>query len=394
MKQIVRIISALLCILLLTACGAQPASTTAAPVGTTAAPTVETTITPTQAAPGEIRNLIIIIGDGMGDAQLDSGELGMGKEYAFRDWQSTHSNTNSLDDAGQPTKVTDSAAGGTALSTGTLTVNKYLGKDKDGNDLQTILDHAKEYGKATGVVTTDAISGATPASFSAHCVDREDTQTILYTQVESNVDLLCANKTSEAAAMKSFMEKAGYSYCDMFSNIKGTLAAEKAYWQFNMAGMSATDKLETVVPYALDFLDKDEDGFVLMIEQAHIDKYCHSNEIDGTLLMADSLNNTVEAILAWLGDRSDTAILITADHETGALQVSSETKLGSSFSANGNTFYYRYGSENHSDTPVPVYVYGFQADFTPYYIDNSQTVIKNTSVFSIMLDLLKNPIQE
>ena len=394
MKQALRLTALILALLILAACGAQQPAATTAPAGTTEAPIIETTILPTEAGPSEIRNIIIIIGDGMGDAQLDSGELGMGKEYAFRSWQSTHSDTNSLDSAAQATKITDSAAGGTALSTGTLTINKYLGKDKDGNDLETILDHAKEYGKATGVVTTDAITGATPASYSAHCVDREDTQTILYTQVESNVDLLCANKTSEATEMKSFFEKAGYNYCDMFSNIKNTLSSEKAFWQFNMAGIGATDKLEKVVPYALDFLDKDEDGFVMMIEQAHIDKYCHSNEIDGTLLMADSLNNTVEAILAWLGDRNDTAIIITADHETGALQVSADTRLASSFSANGNKFFYAYGSENHSDTPVPVYVYGFVADFTPYYIDNSQNVIKNISVFKIMLDLLENPIRE
>ena len=392
MKQTIRLTALILALLLLAACGAQPAATTA-PASATEASIIETTIAPTEAGPREIRNIIIIIGDGMGDAQLDSGELGLGKEYAFRNWQNTHSNTNSLDSAAQATKVTDSAAGGTALSTGSLTINKYLGKDKDGNDLQTILDHAKEYGKATGVVTTDAITGATPAASSAHCVDREDTQTILYTQVDSNVDLLCASKSSEAAGMKSFFEKAGYTYCDMFSNVKNTLADEKAFWQFSMSGTGATDKLETVVPYALDFLDKDEDGFVLMIEQAHIDKYCHSNEIDGTLLMADSLNNTVEAILAWLGDRNDTAISITADHETGALQVSADTRLSSSFSANGNKFFYAYNSENHSDTPVPVYVYGFVADFTPYYIDNNQTVIKNISVFNIMLDLLKNPIR-
>ena len=158
-----------------------------------------------------------------------------------------------------------------------------------------------------------------------------------------------------------------------------------------MAGTGATNKLETVVPHALEFLDRDEDGFVLMIEQAHIDKYCHNNEIDGTLLMSNSLNNTVEAILQWLGDRNDTAIIITADHETGSLKVSSEKKYPNHFVATGDGFYYLYGSDSHSDTPVSVYVYGFTADFTPYYMDDTQEVIKNSSVFELMLDLLKNP---
>ena len=393
MKKL-RITAMLLCLLLLAACGAQPAATSA-PAGTTAAPTTAaTTAAPTQAAAGEIKNIILIIGDGMGPEQVEAGELIKGENFVFHDWQHTTANTNSLDSAGQATKVTDSAAGGTALSTGILTTNKYVGKNSEGTDLQTILDHAKTCGKATGVVSTDAIYGATPAAFSGHSVDREDSQTILYTQLDSGIDLLCANATSEAANMLSFIKKAGYDYCDNFSQVKKSLESEKVYWQFNMAGTSATDKLEKVVPYCLDFLDDDPDGFVLMIEQGHIDKYCHNNEIEGAQLMANSLNNTVEAILAWANGRTDTAIIITADHETGALRVDSEKKFPTAYSYNGKTLYYMFNSENHSDTPVPVYVYGFEADFTPYWLDDSQTVIKNISVFSIMLDLLENPIRE
>lgn len=393
MKKL-RIIAMLLCLLLLAACGAQPAATTA-PAGTTAAPTTAaTTVITPQAAPGEIKNIILIIGDGMGPEQVEAGELIKGENFVFHDWQHTTSNTNSLDSSGHATKVTDSAAGGTALSTGTLTTNKYVGKNSEGTDLQTILDHAKTYGKATGVVSTDAIYGATPAAFSGHSVDREDSQTILYTQLDSGIDLLCANATSEAANMLSFIKKAGYDYCDNFSQVKKSMENEKVYWQFNMSGTSATDKLEKVVPYCLDFLDDDPDGFVLMIEQGHIDKYCHSNEIEGAQLMANSLNNTVEAILAWANGRTDTAIIITADHETGALRVDSEKKFPTAYTYNGKTLYYMFNSDSHSDTPVPVYVYGFEADFTPYWLDDTQTVIKNISVFSIMLDLLENPIRK
>ena len=386
MKNLMRITSILLCLLLLVACSSNAIPATSAPA--TNATTIATT-----PAPSEIKNIILIIGDGMGDAQIEAGELAKGENFVFHDWQRTHSNTNSLDEYGNATKVTDSAAGGTALATGTLTTNKYVGKDSDANDLKTIIDYAKEYGKATGVVTTDTIFGATPSAFSGHSVDREDYVTILYTQLESNADLLCANASSKSAEMKSFYEKAGYTYCNKFSSIGDTLASEKAYWQFNMAGTSATDKLEKVVPYALDFLDKNSAGFVMMIEQAHIDKYCHNNEIEGTQLMANSLNNTVEAILEWMGDRTDTAIIITADHETGDLRVNTEKKYPTKYAFGSSTIYYMYGSENHSDTPVSVYVYGFTADFTPYYIDETQEVIKNISVFEIMLDLLQNPIR-
>ncbi len=395
MKNTLRILCLLLALLLLTACGptATPIDSTPPAATTTAATTTAATTVPptTEPQPTTIRNIIIVIGDGMGDAQVEVGELAFGKEFVFHNWQRTHADTNSLDSYGKPTKVTDSAAGGTALSTGVLTVNKYIGKDAEGNDLLTILDHAKEYGKSTGVVSTDTMNGATPASYSGHALDRTDTNTILLSQLESNVDLLCADDSSDAKALQPNIESAGYTYCDDFNAVRDTLRVEKAYWLFDMAGTGADNQLETVVPHALEFLDKDEDGFVLMIEQAHIDKYCHDNLIDGTLLSSNSLNNTVEAILAWLGDRTDTAILITADHETGDLKVSPEKKYPNEFNANGNGFYYLYGSDAHSDAPVSVYVYGFQADFSPYYMDDAQSLIKNTSVFELMLDLLKNP---
>ena len=384
MKSTLRILSLLLAVLLLTACSAKPAQESTQST---------TTVAATEAKPEGIRNIIIIIGDGMGDAQVEAGELASGKNFVFHDWQRTHSNTNSLKD-GEATQTTDSAAGGTALATGQLTTNGRLALGPDSNeDLQTILDHAKQYGKATGVVTTDAIYGATPASFSGHAVSRDDSMTIMLTQLQSGIDLFCANSTAEALDIHSNITGAGYEFVNFFSNVKKCLEAEKAYWLLNMGGSSASDKLEKVIPYSLDFLDKDPDGFVMMVEQAHIDKYCHSNEMEGTEICSNSLNNTVEAILTWLDDRDDTAIIITADHETGGLHVSADAIYEKKYTTNGNTFYYEYTSEAHTPTPVSVYFYGFTPDLTPYYIDEEQTLVKNISVFSIMLDLLQNPVQ-
>lgn len=393
MKQ-VRILALLLCILLLTACGSKPAATTAPesadPVTiTTAAPT-------TEPQPEGIRNIILIIGDGTGDAQLEAGELASGKTYCFRDWQHTHANTDSLHSDGTVGKLTDSAASGTALATGQLTYNGKVGQPYNSTEqLKTILDYAKEHGKATGVVSTDTMHGATPASFSGHAAERTDSQTILYSQLESGIDLLCATYDADAGSLKSFITGAGYSFTDFSSKISGTMEAEKVYWLLDMDGSNPPDKLEKIVPKALEYLSKDEDGFVMMIEQAHIDKYCHSNEIEGAQMCSNSLNNTVQAILNWLGDRNDTVILITADHETGGLSVSREDIYEHHYtSPQGNTLYYQFTTTGHTQTPVSVYFYGFEADLEPHYINEEKTLIKNTSVFTIMLDLLENPIRE
>ena len=243
----------------------------------------------------EIKNIIIIIGDGMGSEHIEAGELYTGKSFRFKKWSSVKVDTNSLSIVSKPTVLTDSAAAGTALATGTLTVNSRIGKDKDGNDLTTILDKAKSLNKSTGVVTTDSLTGATPAAFSAHAMTRDLSNEIVYSQLESGVDLLCGSTDLACASKKSSIKSAGYTYCDNFKNIDSVMSADKTYWQFNLGGTSATVELCDVSIKALNYLDQDEDGFVLMIEQAHIDKYSHSNDFNGAVKSVKSLNDTETA---------------------------------------------------------------------------------------------------
>ena len=277
------------------------------------------------------------------------------------------------------------------MATGKLTVNGYVGKDHTGADLQTIMDYAKELKKSTGVVSTDTIYGATPGAFSGHSINRGNTAEIVASQLESRVDLLCGSNDSYVASQKSAIESAGYFYCDDFTKLEESYGESKAYWMLNIAGRSAPYHLNDVVPYALEYLDEDPDGFVLMLEQAHIDKYSHNNDFDGMVKSMNDLNDTVDTILRWLGDRTDTAILITADHETGGVTVSAQNKLGNVYTANGNKVYYNFSSTGHTNSKVGVFVYGFEADFSKFDYYHSQHLIKNINVFDQMLDLLQNP---
>ena len=341
--------------------------------------------------PKQVKNIILIIGDGMGDAQIRAGELAAGKTFIFRDWDTTYSNTNSLRLAtGLPTQTTDSAAGGTALATGYLTNNDKVGVAPNAVELKTILDWAKEMGKDTGVLTTDVMNGATPGAFSAHTTNRHDKKAILESQLTSGVDLLGANISDLAKNMKADIEASGYTYCTDMTQVQASMGQDQLYWLLNLERTdSSSMSLESVVPYALNYLDQNEEGFVIMIEQAFIDKFCHNWDIEGTEYYSNSLNNTVEVVLEWLGDRDDTAIIITADHETGGLSVGEEGEYANSYtSTSGNTFSYEYTTESHSSTPVPVYWYGFDLDLSPYYLDEEGMIIKNISVFDIMMNLL------
>lgn len=383
MKKSISLILGLLMLLCMAACQPQQ------PDGTTTVPTTETTAATTVAQVDGIQNIILIIGDGTGLAQIEAGELCSGEKFVFRSWENTLSNTNSVNNAGQPVTLTDSAAGGTALATGSLTTNGRVGQNKDGKNLKTILDYAGEdYGKATGVVTTDEISGATPAAFSSHASSRQNTEAILTAQFYSNVTLLCGQEST--AAMDAYRMSSGdYTLCDSISDVNAKMDAEKAYWQLPLS-----KDLSTCVKPALEYLSQDKDGFVLMIEQAHVDKFSHSNDFDGMQKCANDLNETVQTVLEWIGDREDTAILITADHETGGLSVSADPIYGNSYTSDsGSKVYYQWTTTGHTQTEVGVWVYGFEPNFEKYYLEGTPGVIKNTSVFEIMLDLLQNPEQ-
>ncbi len=362
----------------------------------------------TPAAPNEIKNIILIIGDGMGLDHIAAGQMMYQKTYSFTNWQFTTSNTDCIYANGHVDLdyATDSAAGATALASGQLAVRHTIGKDYKGNDVTTILDNAKALGKSTGIVTTDVLHGATPASFSAHHTSRYEQAAIIDSQIRtSNIDLLCGHIDSVCTSKKSAIQAAGYAYCDNFSNVNATMTAAKAYWQIDIGGaesvaMSASVALKDASLRALDFLDRDEDGFAIMIEQAHIDKYAHQKNIVGTTWAVNSLNDTVDAIIAWLGNRTDTAIVITADHETGGLSVSAQPYYShgariqvADTAGTKPLMYYHYTSNDHTAAKVGVYVYGIDVDFSKFsYYKNSAT-IKNTNVYDLLADVLRKPVE-
>lgn len=125
------------------------------------------------------KNIILLIGDGMGDSEITAarnyaegaGGFFRGIDALPLTGQYTH---YSLDKkTKKPDYVTDSAASATAWSTGVKTYNGALGVDVDGKDHLTILELAKAAGKATGNVSTAEIQDATPAALVSHVTGRK-----------------------------------------------------------------------------------------------------------------------------------------------------------------------------------------------------------------------------
>lgn len=343
---------------------------------------------------GEIKNVILIIGDGMGEAQLDASEMVYGKEFAFRDeFSKFYSNTNSLNNrTGEATEVTDSAASATAMATGYLTYNKYTGITKDLLKLTTILDAASSIGKSTGMVTTDYLTGATPAGFTAHTSNRNLENEVIKSQIRSGVDLLVGQYYDKYAGYKNSI-KAEYNYFDEYDRQK--LLSKKKGDTFLHCEIETeaenSVRLSELATMAIEYLSADKDGFVLVIEQAHIDKACHDKNFADSVKAAESLNETVEAVMNFARQNGETAVIVTADHETCGLQVSANPDEYKSkyITASGSQISYNFSATYHTDTVVPVYTWGFTANPENLATFASAEKIKNSEIFHIVADLIK-----
>lgn len=347
---------------------------------------------------GEIKNVILLIGDGMGPNQIRAGEL-YKEEKLFMQTieQSIKVETYSKDG------VTDSAAAATALSTGTRTHNGRVGIDGEGNELRTLVDIAHGLGKRTGVITTEELYGATPMGFSGHSLSRNNaSELMLSAATSSNVDLFSAYKFSNNSFYLTDFAENGYEIITD-ANEFSTTDSEKVMGTFQiLAGVESmiiSDlyvSFDGLVSKALDFLSKDEDGFFLMAEGAHIDHGGHNNDITYMLEELLSFDDMVKYVVNWASKRDDTVVLVTADHETGGLQIEEDAKYGELFEMDeyGNYKNFRWTTGGHTAENVWLFAYAPQIDFKNYSTSEFDGIIRNVDVFKIANAYLSGELVE
>lgn len=303
------------------------------------------------------KNVIIMIGDGMGFNHLEATK----KEYGLDSLNmedvvvKSESKTNSLFWA-----TTDSAAGGTALSSGIRTINGMISTYAlDPFRLfatpKSVTEVAIEQGKATGVVTTDYTSGATPSAFSAHTFSRDNDVDITEQQLASDIDLVWGGYNGLATA--DVVTAAGRTYIGSATDLANFDGETKSFGQFNFDDLKYvqnnfdTPTLDVMTEKAIDILSKDEDGFFLMVEGACIDKHSHSNDYENMVLSAYEFDKAVGEALQFAEEDGETLVIITADHETGGLKYDAEK----------NEYYFTSGS--HTNVNVPLYINKSDAGF-------------------------------
>lgn len=313
-----------------------------------------------------VQNIIILIGDGMGKNHIENAKTYFELDSTPFDNEYICSvNTNS-----RSFGATDSAAAATAMATGVSVKNGRISYDGNQN-LKTILELAHEKGMKTGIVTTDKLNGATPAAFSSHASDRDDTLDIITGQSTSNVDLFIGNYNEDYFTNSELFTNNGYTMCDNVSELatltnetKVLASLENINSQYNPELTNQTNMVD-LVNYSLGYLNNDN-GFVLMIECAHIDKFSHKNKLIPALAEVRTLFDVATTIYSYADSSHNTAVVITADHETGRLaKASSKSDISDNL----------YRKSGHSNRYVSLYVRGVTISETK--------LVKNTFIYDI-----------
>jgi len=324
----------------------------------------------------EIRNIVYMIGDGMGLSQVSLLQIADGYEPNAFD-RAEHIALIATRSANN--RVTDSAAAGTALSSGVKTDNASLGVDTAGLPLVPMTVCARERGMRTGLVVTCYLHHATPAAFYAHVPDRNETAAITCDMAASDIDLLfgggrlaLADSLPEGGTRFDAFRAKGYRIAtelEQIDTLSGLPAVAAVADKHLPVAAERGDYLPRATQKALELLAADNDkGFFLMIEGSQIDMACHGNDASRLLDEMRDFERAVDAVMDFADSHPGTLVVVTADHETGGLTLPSgkddftlpESGVRTEFSTGG-----------HSATIVPVYLYGAGSDRIHGLMDNT-----------------------
>ena len=326
------------------------------------------------------QNIILLIGDGMSIPQICASMLTQESPTSFEQFPvtglvKTHSKSH---------RITDSAAGGTAIATGYKTNNGMIGMNADSIAVPSMLEIFSDRGMKTGVIATSYITHATPASFVAKNINRNNYEEIAADFANSDkVDLLIGggrnhfNKRKDNVNLIEKMQSDGWNYYDTLINVDTSankiiiLADNDHLPPYSMRGNFLPD----ATSIALRNL-KNENGFFLMVEGSQIDFACHDKDSTYLINEMNDFNNTINVVLEFAEENPNTLVIVTADHETGGLTIvdpdENYTKTNLHFS-NGS----------HTPLLVPIFAFGPEANrFTG--------IMDNTDIFKKIIDLANN----
>lgn len=307
---------------------------------------------------GRIRNVIFLIGDGMGLSQITAA--------AYANCGLTLMNFNYIGlqrNNALGAFTTDSAAGGSALATGERHANRHISMTEQGEAVPSLSDWFRGKGLPVGVVTLGNAVDATPTAFYGHSVERDNADELTRCLLDTPVDLLCGSGIRQFTERGDGIDLIGelsknYRFVrsiDEINAAEGRVVCidermDEAAEESNLgllaeATRAAIDKLQ----------ERGDKGFFLMVEGAKIDYAGHSRCLPGSVIEMLSFDLAVAEALKFADENGQTLVVVTADHETGGLVLlDGDEQSGRIMGV--------YTTDDHTPAMLPVFAYGPGAD--------------------------------
>jgi alkaline phosphatase len=317
------------------------------------------------------KNIILLIGDGMGLAHLEAAMTASNKTLNIERCSETgFAKTSSSDEY-----ITDSAAAATAIACGKKTYNGAIGVDSLGNNVKSILEYAEEAGLATGLVATSTITHATPASFIAHDDSRQHYEAIARDFLETDTDVFIGGGLShfdnrkDSINLVEILEINGYQIALNTQELEHINSGKLVGLLNDKSMPRMTEGRQEMLlksgEKAIEILSQNKKGFFLMIEGSQIDWGGHDNDIEYVVTELLDFDQVVGAALDFAQQDGNTLVIVTADHETGGLAILGKDIMKDPLAT-------KFSTTHHTAVMVPVYAYGPQADkFAGIYENNT-----------------------
>lgn len=330
------------------------------------------------------KNVILLIGDGMGLGQISAGTFANGNTSALEQFKTIGLHkpypTGKL--------ITDSAAAATSFACGIKTYNGAISVNQDKQPVPTILEEAESHGKATGLIATSSIVHATPACFIAHNEYRKNYEEIAADFLNTEIDFFIGGglkhfyrRDSDDRNLVQELEAKGYVMSDYFNQDLMDITLDHT---INFGYLTSDeepiptaqgrDYLPLAAEMAYSFLPNHTDqGFFLMIEGSQIDWGGHANNTNYIITEFLEFNQVIQSAYDFAKADGNTLVIVTADHETGGFAIQQESKMDSIVGA--------FTSDYHTGTMIPVFAYGPGAELFNGIYENTEIYHKMREVF-------------
>jgi len=291
-------------------------------------------------APGDAKNVIFLVSDGMSAGTLTMADLHLRRHEGRRsNWLRLYKEGRVrhglMDMAAANSVVTGSAAAASSWGSGHRVVNERVNMSPEGEKYRTILQIFRDAGRGTGLVTTTRITHATPAGFGINMPARWSEDKIAAQYLEREYDVLMGggrrhfdpDQRSDGQDLYQGFEEKGYtvarskqdlSYWGHQGKFLGTFYDTHLPYVLDHQNIPAhqqqVPRLPEMTDAALQRLDQNDDGFLLQIEGGRVDHAAHEDDTGGLIYDQIEFDEAIGRVLEFVEGRDDTLVIITTDH--------------------------------------------------------------------------------